>query len=84
MDRLTLSPDKVSPAVRDAVETFLALDARTAARPIIADPAEASLVRVVTRLFARRGGLRVELIRSAASFGEPTSIGVGTPFRRPQ
>ncbi|KAA0123802.1 GNAT family N-acetyltransferase [Methylobacterium sp. P1-11] len=54
-------------AVRDAVETFLALDARTAARPIIADPAEASLVRVVTRLFARRGALRVEILRRAGA-----------------
>jgi hypothetical protein len=51
--------------VRDAVETFLALEARTAERPIIADPAEASLVRVVTRLFARRGALRVEFLRRA-------------------
>lgn len=54
-------------AVRDAVETFLTLDARTAARPIIADPAEASLVRVVTRLFARRGALRVEFRRRAGA-----------------
>lgn len=54
-------------AVRDAVETFLALDARTAARPIIADPAEASLVRVVTRLFARRGALQVEFRRRAGA-----------------
>ncbi|MDP4003133.1 hypothetical protein [Methylobacterium sp. NEAU K] len=52
-------------AVRDAVETFLALDARTARRPIVADPSEASLVRVVSRLFGRRGALRVEFLRRA-------------------
>lgn len=73
-------------AVRDAVETFLALDARTAARPIIADPAEASLVRVVTRLFARRGGLRVEFLRRAGAIVAGTlHLGVGpaaVPWRR--
>ena len=48
-----------------ALEAFLALDARHAARPIIADPSEASMVRVVTRLFARRGQMHVELARRA-------------------
>ena len=48
-----------------AVEAFLALDARHAARPIIADPSEASMVRVVTRLFGRRGQMRIELARRA-------------------
>ncbi|GEP02245.1 GNAT family N-acetyltransferase [Methylobacterium oxalidis] len=49
--------------IRDAVESFLALDARTAGRPIVADPSEAAMVRVVTRLFARRRAVRVELAR---------------------
>ncbi|MGV7031095.1 GNAT family N-acetyltransferase [Methylobacterium symbioticum] len=53
--------------VRDAVETFLALDARTARRPIIADPAEAAMVRVVSRLFARRRQISVELARSGGT-----------------
>ena len=48
-----------------AVEEFLVLDARHAARPIIADPSEASMVRVVTRLFGRRGQVRIELARRA-------------------
>ncbi|MDP4025100.1 hypothetical protein Q8W71_20940 [Methylobacterium sp. NEAU 140] len=52
-------------AVRDAVETLLALDARTAKAPIVADPSEASLVRVVSRLFARRRACRVEIFRRA-------------------
>ena len=65
-------------AVRDAVETFLTLDARTARRPIIADPAEASLVRVVSRLFGRRGALRVELLRRAGAIVAGTLfIGTG-------
>jgi hypothetical protein len=52
-------------AVRDAVQTFLALEPRTAHAPIIADPAKASLVRVLSRLFARRGARRVEFLRQA-------------------
>ncbi|MDR7039930.1 hypothetical protein J2X36_004708 [Methylobacterium sp. BE186] len=47
--------------VRDAVEDFLALDARTARRPIVADPSEAAMVRVVTRLFARRRAVSIDL-----------------------
>ena len=73
-------------AVRDAVETFLTLDARTARRPIIADPAEASLVRVVSRLFGRRGALRVEFLRRAGEVVAGTlHLGAGAtsvPWRR--
>ncbi|MEL6059885.1 MULTISPECIES: hypothetical protein [unclassified Methylobacterium] len=73
-------------AVRDAVETFLTLDARTARRPIIADPAEASLVRVVSRLFGRRGALRVEFLRRAGDIVAGTlHLGTGAasvPWRR--
>ena len=73
-------------AVRDAVETFLTLDARTARHPIIADPAEASLVRVVSRLFGRRGALRVEFLRRAGEIVAGTlHLGVGSasvPWRR--
>jgi hypothetical protein len=73
-------------AVRDAVETFLTLDARTAKRPIIADPAEASFVRVVSRLFARRGALRVEFLRRAGDVVAGTlHLGAGpgsVPWRR--
>ena len=53
--------------VRDAVETFLALDARTARRPIIADPADAAMVRVVSRLFARRRQIGIELARQGGT-----------------
>lgn len=73
-------------AVRDAIETFLTLDARTAQRPIVADPAEASLVRVVSRLFGRRGALRVEFLRRAGEIVAGTlHLGVGAssvPWRR--
>lgn len=62
VERVTLSEPT---DVRDAVETLLALDARTARAPIIADPSEATLVRVVSRLFARRSACRVELVRRA-------------------
>ncbi|WP_156453678.1 MULTISPECIES: hypothetical protein [Methylobacterium] len=51
--------------VRDAVEALLALDARTARRPIIAEPQEAAMVRVVTRLFARRQQLAIALASRA-------------------
>lgn len=51
--------------IRDAVERFLTLDAHHSSRPIIADPSEASLVRVVTRLFARRRETTVEFARQA-------------------
>jgi len=73
-------------AVRDAVETFLTFDARTARHPIIADPAEASLVRVVSRLFGRRGALRVEFLRRAGEIVAGTlHLGTGPasiPWRR--
>jgi len=49
--------------IRDAVEEFLVLDAAHAARPILDDPSEASFVRVVTRLFARRQRAAVDLSR---------------------
>lgn len=49
--------------VRDAVEEFLLLDAAVSAAPIIGDPSEAALVRVVTRLFAQRRQVTVALTR---------------------
>lgn len=49
--------------MRDAVERFLLLDAERSRRALIADPAESAIVRVVTRLFAKRGAARVELGR---------------------
>ncbi len=65
--------------VRDAVETFLALDARTARRPIIAEPQEAAMVRVVTRLFARRQQLVVALAsRGGALVAGTIHLGQGT------
>ncbi|GJE56368.1 MULTISPECIES: hypothetical protein [Methylobacterium] len=51
------APDRI----RDAVECFLLADSRRARRPLLADPAAASTVRVVSRLFARRGLIEVEL-----------------------
>ncbi|WP_375464112.1 hypothetical protein [uncultured Methylobacterium sp.] len=61
-----------------AVEAFLVLDARHAVLPIIADPSEASMVRVVTRLFARRGQMRVELARRAGEIVAATlHLGAG-------
>ncbi|MCJ2036722.1 hypothetical protein [Methylobacterium sp. J-068] len=50
-------------AVRDAVEAFLLLDAEVSSAPIIGDPSEAAMVRVVTRLFAQRRQAMVELTR---------------------
>ena len=49
--------------VRDAVEEFLLRDAEVSSAPIIGDPSEAALVRVVTRLFAQRGQATVTLTR---------------------
>ncbi|MGU3360595.1 hypothetical protein ACLBWX_09700 [Methylobacterium sp. M6A4_1b] len=49
--------------VRDAVEEFLLLDAEVSVAPIIGDPSEAALVRVVTRLFAQRRQVTVTLTR---------------------
>ncbi|KQO68278.1 hypothetical protein [Methylobacterium sp. Leaf89] len=49
--------------VRDAVEEFLLLDAEVSSAPIIGDPSEAALVRVVTRLFAQRRQATVALTR---------------------
>lgn len=49
--------------IRDAVEEFLGLDARASPDPIIADPSQAAMVRVVTRLFARRRQIVVDLVR---------------------
>lgn len=49
--------------IRDAVEAFLLHDAEVSAAPIIGDPSEAALVRVVTRLFARRRQVTVALAR---------------------
>lgn len=64
--------------VRDAVEAFLALDARTARHPIIAAPQEAAMVRVVTRLFARRQQLAVVLASRAGGLVAGTiSLGQG-------
>ncbi|MBX9933373.1 MAG: hypothetical protein K2Y56_17860 [Methylobacterium sp.] len=56
-----LEPDMI----RDAVEEFLSIDARVSRCPIVADPSEAALVRVVTRLFARRRQATVEIVRRA-------------------
>ena len=68
--RLPTEPTRVTRIVepdliRDGVEQFLGLDARLSPRPIIADPSEAAMVRVVTRLFARRRQATVEIIRRA-------------------
>ncbi|GEP09926.1 hypothetical protein [Methylobacterium gnaphalii] len=56
VERIT-GPD----AIRDAVERFLLLDVQRSRRPILPDPAIASTLRVVSRLFARRGLIEVEL-----------------------
>ena len=65
-------------AIRDAVESFLALDARTARTPIVADLSEASLVRVVTRLFARRRACSVAFYRRAGAIVAGTlQLGIG-------
>lgn len=50
-----------------AVEEFLLLDADVSAAPILADPAQAALVRMVTRRFARRHQVSVTLTRSAGA-----------------
>jgi len=59
VDERIAEPDRI----RDAVEEFLGLDAAHAAAPIIGDPSEAALVRVVTRLFAQRRQCAVDLTR---------------------
>lgn len=58
MERIS-DPDRI----RDAVEEFLILDAAVSRAPIIGDPSEAALVRVVTRLFAQRRQASVDLTR---------------------
>ncbi|GJE41584.1 hypothetical protein [Methylobacterium soli] len=64
-DRPAMEIERISEPVRirDAVEAFLVLDARASRKPIVADPAEAAMVRVVTRLFARRRQVSVDLAR---------------------
>lgn len=79
--------------IRDGVEQFLALDARTARAPLIANPIDATLVRVATRLFARRHEVSVELERSdgeivsgSISLGEGARVpwlGAGLHAARP-
>ncbi|GJE28045.1 hypothetical protein [Methylobacterium organophilum] len=66
------------PAIRDAVERFLLADARASDTPLLSDPSDSTLVRVVTRLFARRGQAEVELgeregrvVRAAIRLGAP-------------
>ncbi|KAB1074019.1 GNAT family N-acetyltransferase [Methylobacterium planeticum] len=49
--------------IRDAVETFLLLDAQSSRTPIVADPSEAAMLRVVTRLFAKRRQVSIDLGR---------------------
>ncbi|GGK25194.1 hypothetical protein [Salinarimonas ramus] len=61
--------------IRDAVETFLALDAETAGaqreplkrEPIVRDPGRASLVRTATRRAARERACRVAIARRAGA-----------------
>lgn len=67
-------PDRI----RDAVEEFLVLDAEVSSAPIIGDPSEAALVRVVTRLFARRRQACVELTRRGGTVvAAKLSLGAG-------
>lgn len=51
--------------IRDAVEEFLSLDARISPRPILDDPSESAMVRVVMRLFAQRHQATAEIVRRA-------------------
>lgn len=68
IERVT-APDKI----REAVERFLMADALRSRRPLLPDPAAASTVRVVARLFARRGLIEVEL---HSGFGEVRSAAI--------
>jgi hypothetical protein len=64
--------------IRDAVEAFLLLDAEVSNAPIIADPSEAAMVRVVTRLFAERRQVTVTLThRDGAVVAATLTLGVG-------
>jgi hypothetical protein len=64
--------------IRDAVEAFLLLDAEVSTAPIIADPSEAAMVRVVTRLFAQRRQATVALTRrDGAVVAASVTLGVG-------
>ena len=51
--------------IRDAVEEFLSLDARISPRPILDDPSESAMLRVVMRLFAQRRQATVEIVHRA-------------------
>ncbi|HEX8168610.1 MAG TPA: GNAT family N-acetyltransferase [Beijerinckiaceae bacterium] len=67
-----------SPAqVRDAVETFLVVDAAAAkargAAALIQDPGMASFVRTMTRELARRGRCRVDVLRQG---GDPVAAAI--------
>jgi hypothetical protein len=65
-------------AVRDGVELFLALGAGRGEECLLQDPASATFVRAVTRLFAARDACAVELVREGGLLREATvSLGRG-------
>ncbi|GEP00165.1 hypothetical protein [Methylobacterium haplocladii] len=68
IERIT-APDKI----RDAIERFLLADACRSRRPLLPYPAAVSTLRVVSRLFARRGLIEVEL---HSAFGEVVSAAI--------
>lgn len=49
--------------IRDAVEEYLTLDAKVSPRPILDDPSESAMIRVVMRLFAQRRQATAEVVR---------------------
>lgn len=68
--------------VRDAVETFLALDAARAERRegecLLQDPAAVTFVRAVTRRFAARGACRIDVTERDGRPADATIV-LGTP-----
>jgi hypothetical protein len=64
--------------IRDAVEIYLSLDARTSPSPIVNDPSEAAMVRVVMRRFAQRRLASVDVMRrDGTAIAARLRLGIG-------
>ena len=75
--RLRMAAARTPAEVRDAVESFLVIDAAGAkargGKALIQDPGLASFVRTMTRQLARRGRCRVDVLRHGR---EPVAAGI--------
>ncbi|GJD96815.1 hypothetical protein [Methylobacterium iners] len=64
--------------IRDAVEMYLGLDARFSPSPLVNDPSEATMVRVVMRRFAQRRLASVDVMRrDGAAVAARLRLGIG-------